>query len=863
MSNVRTAAFLASFFGLVLTGFGQGGTSTPAAGVPFTLARYRAQVLKAIQYDLRFHLPADKEKPVAGEETLRFTLAARGNTSLPLDFKAPQEAVRSLSVNGRPVPIRFGEEHLLIPAATLHTGENTVNIAFIAGNAALNRNSEFLYTLLVPDRARTLFPCFDQPDLKAVYRLTLTAPSGWKVMSNSPLLDSTGQGDSCRFRFAPSDRLSTYLFSFVAGRFASTDRIVDSRPMRFLYRETDSTKLRLSIDSIFRIEGQALRFMHEYTGIDYPFQKFDFVAIPDFQFGGMEHAGAIQFKASSLFLDSGATREQLIGRSNLLSHETAHMWFGDLVTMAWFNDVWMKEVFANFMADKIGNVTLPDGNYDLKFLTDHYSAAYSIDRTAGAHPIRQPLDNLQEAGSLYGNIIYHKAPIVMRQLERVMGAQAFRDGLRDYLKTYAGRNATWPDLIRMLQRHTTLDLAAWNTVWVNGAGRPRFTYQLDTVHGRIKDLVVRQMGEDGSARIWPQEFELACVYKHRIVKKPVHMTTREIHLGAMLRDEPVPECILLNSDGAGYGLFAIDKGSPDWLLGDSSGRVGPTAIMRAAAYINLYENMLTGQGLTPRQLLAYDRRAFAHEPEELDLNILLEQVNSLFWRFLPGPARDSLVPGLEEDCWQALQQVSSGSEKKLLFRTYTNIMLSPAAQQRVYTIWKDRQPPPGVKLSEDDYTGLAAALALRNYSGYGAIAEEQASRIKNKDRLERWLYLQPALSADVAVRDRFFATLQDAAARRKEAWVLSALGYLHHPLRAEASEKYLPATLDRLGDIQRTGDVFFPQSWLQASFGYYQSPSAAFLVRQFLAAHPDYNPKLKAKILQATDNLFRAEKLVH
>src|SRR6202012_3089969 len=124
---------------------------------------------------------------------------------------------------------------------------------------------------------------------------------------------------------------------------------------------------RLSLDSVFRIEGQALEFMEHYTGIPYPFEKLDLIAIPDFQFGGMEHVGAIQYKAGTLFLDSGATREQFIGRSNLLSHETAHMWFGDMVTMTWFNDVWMKEVFAHFMADKISNVTLPDGNYELKF----------------------------------------------------------------------------------------------------------------------------------------------------------------------------------------------------------------------------------------------------------------------------------------------------------------------------------------------------------------------------------------------------------------------------------------------------------------------------------------------------------------
>ena len=320
--------------------------------------------------------------------------------------------------------------------------------------------------------------------------------------------------------------------------------------MRFLYRETDSQKIKLSVDSIFRIEGQALRFMEQYTGIAYPFKKFDFVAIPDFQFGGMEHEGAIQYKASTLFLDSGATREQLISRSNLLSHETAHMWFGDLVTMRWFNDVWMKEVFANFMADKIGAVTLPDGKTDLKFLTDHYPAAYSIDRTAGTHPTgRQELDNLQEAGSLYGNIIYHKAPIVMRQLEELIGAEAFREGLRDYLHDYAGGNAGWPDLIRELQRHTKIDLAAWNEVWVNGTGRPVFTYEMNMVNRRITGFTIRQKPDHGSVRLWPQVFSIALLYRDRIEELTVRMNAAVVHLDSAI-GKAVPVTVIFDADGA-------------------------------------------------------------------------------------------------------------------------------------------------------------------------------------------------------------------------------------------------------------------------------------------------------------------------
>ena len=139
--------------------------------------------------------------------------------------------------------------------------------------------------------------------------------------------------------------------------------------------------------------------MEDYTGIPYPFGKFDFVLIPAFQFGGMEHAGTILYNASGLLLDESATQNQLLGRASVIAHETAHMWFGDLVTMRWFNDVWMKEVFANFMAAKIVNPSFPEVNHELRFLLSHYPAAYEVDRTPGTNPIRQPLANLNEAGS--------------------------------------------------------------------------------------------------------------------------------------------------------------------------------------------------------------------------------------------------------------------------------------------------------------------------------------------------------------------------------------------------------------------------------------------------------------------------------
>ena len=828
-------------------------------GVSETLAQARKAIISGVAYNLSLNIPAQKTEPIEVSEQVSFYLKDNRHP-VQLDFKAPTDYLHSLRLNGQPMAIDHRNEHLVLPAAALHLGQNAVEISLRAGELSLNRNADYLYTLLVPDRARTVVPVFDQPDLKAIFTLLLTVPEEWQVMGNAPVNFSRSLSPQKEYAFAPSDSISTYLFSFAAGKFSKVSRTENGRPMTLLHRETDSTKLRLSLGPIFQLHADALAFMEKYTGLPYPFQKFDFVAIPDFQYGGMEHVGAIDYKAASLFLDEGATQDQVLGRSNLIAHETAHMWFGDLVTMRWFNDVWMKEVFANFMADKVTQVAVPNSNYDLKFVIDHYPAAYGIDRTAGANPIRQPLVNLQDAGSLYGDIIYHKAPIMMRQLERLMGSETFRDGLREYLKTYAHGNATWPDLIKILDAHTPADLQAWNQVWVNQPGRPIFSYDLQTSAGRITGLTLTQRAEDGSDRLWPQLFELLLLYPDGHTRElPVNMTDRFVAVPTAV-GESAPSAILFNSTGLGYGVFPVMPALPALLPKLKN------PVARAAAYVNLYENMLNGRVLTPGQLLDFVRRNLAREPEELNLKLLTGQASAVFWQFLMPARRRAVAPALESELWAALLKNPAPNSKKQLFKTYQSIALTRPAQDRLYQIWRTQKAPAGLKLTEDDYTALALALAVRDYAAeHGPAAQpilpQQLTRIKNPDRRQRLEFLIPALSPDVATRDAFFESLKTKPGRAKEAWVTAALGYLHHPLRQATSEKYLPASLDLLQEIQLTGDIFFPYGWLQATLGSYQSPSAAATVQAFLAAYPDYNPRLRAKLLQASDDLFRAEKL--
>ncbi len=468
-------------------------TATPGPGISLDLAMRRAAMVKDLRYELALAVPRDPQQSIAGTMTARFQLS---DASQPLvfDFAPGADHVTSVSVGGRTVRHTWVTDHIVVPASALTVGPTEVRIAFTAGDASLNRNSDFLYALFVPARAHLAIPVFDQPDLKARWTLTLRYPAGWQAVSNgAPLAaSSTSSTGTAEARFAETEPLPTYLFSFVVGDFKVEQAERNGRTFRFYHRETDAAKVARNRDVIFDLHARALAFMEDYTGIPYAFGKFDFVAIPAFQFGGMEHAGKVLYDASGLLLDESATQNQLLGRASVIAHETAHMWFGDLVTMRWFNDVWMKEVFANLMAAKIVNPAFPEVNHELRFLLAHYPAAYAVDRTPGANPIRQPLENLNEAGSLYGAIIYQKAPVMMRHLEALLGAGPFRDGLREYLGAHRFANATWSDLIEVLDRRTPVDLAAWSRVWVESAGRPVITTELEVREGRIASLAFSQ-----------------------------------------------------------------------------------------------------------------------------------------------------------------------------------------------------------------------------------------------------------------------------------------------------------------------------------------------------------------------------------
>jgi aminopeptidase N len=829
--------------------------TAPGAGIPQTLATERAAAFSAVRYELEFWLPESRTEPIRGREVLRFRLAAPHR--VVLDFGGSRDRVLSVSRAGRPVEFTFANNHVIVDAAHTAAGENELTVEFLAGDDSLNRNDEFLYTLFVPARAHLAFPCFDQPDLKARYSLTLDVPAGWQAVANGEGTPEGVTSGRSRLRFAETQPLPTYLFAFAAGKFQVETAARNGRTFNMFHRETDAAKVARNREAIFDLHASALTWLEDYTGIKYPFGKFDFVLIPAFQFGGMEHAGAILYNATGLFLDESATQNQLLGRASVIAHETAHMWFGDLVTMRWFTDVWMKEVFANFMAAKIVNPSFPEVNHELRFLLSHYPAAYEIDRTAGANPIRQPLSNLNEAGQLYGAIIYQKAPIMMRQLEMLVGEAAFRDGLREYLRTYSFGNATWTDLVRILDARTPQDLAAWSRAWVEERGRPEFRADRSGPTVRLTQRDPLQRG-----LVWPQRLRVSAggsgYVAHEDVQVSGSVTTARVPLKAAdgaERGSGHVAFVLPNGGGLGYGLFILDEGSRTWLLAHLE--EVPDPLTRGAAWVTLWDNLLDGH-VTPRELMTLAARALPKEADEQNTQRILNYITRTYWRFMPQQERLARASDLEALLREGITRAKTTSQKSAWFNAFRDVVQTSAGVGWLERVWRREEKIPGLTFAETDEITMAMELAVRDVAGAEQILDAQYERIQNPDRKARFAFVRSALSADPAVRERSFERFKALENRRREAWVLEAHAYLNHPLREEHAKRFIRPSLELLHEIQRTGDIFFPKRWADATLNGHRSAEAAATVHDFLARELQYPQRLRWTVLTAVDEVIRA-----
>ena len=315
-----------------------------------------------------------------------------------------------------------------------------------------------------------------------------------------------------------------------------------------------------------------------------------------------------------------------------------------------------------------------------------------------------------------------------------------------------------------------------------------------------------------------------------------------------------------NAGGYGYGYFRLGPQTTNRLLTRMSEFEDPIA--RGSGWMNLYEGVLHGQ-VEPAKLLTSLKEQLVLEPEQLVVQRMLNYMGSLYWKFLTPTDRLSAADSIETLLWQQLELAADPRIKAVYFASFRSMVLTNSGVEKLYSLWQKEEEIDGLDLKESHFTSMAYALALRLPDQADDILAEQINRIGNADRKARLQFISPALSPDQLVRDDFFESFKNVNNRAHESWVQQAIGFLHHPLRAQASLKYISPTLEMLEEIQLTGDIFFPKRVLDNTFSGHQTAEAVDAVRQFLYRNNHYPENLKNKILQASDLTFRAAEILN
>ena len=828
------------------------------AGVSRALAAGRAAQISDVRYAL--DLDVTRRDTAYGHVIVRFRRRQPGD--VVLDFRGL--ALGPIRINDVAQPNALGNgAHVRLPAAALHEGENSVELQFRSriapAGASIIRfhdetdNSDYLYTLLVPSDANALFPCFDQPDLKARTTVSLVVPRRWTALANGIIERVDSSGSSRTYRFRETEPLSTYLLAFAAGPWV---RFVGGPRNTALYVRASRAR-EVEVDSLQTQVASALTSLEHYFGIAYPFQQFQYLLAPAFPFGGMEHPGAVFFNEEGFIYREPPTLNQRLGRRATIYHEVAHQWFGDLVTMRWFDDLWLKEGFATYMAAKMQDIEgLP--NPWMSFYLRNKPAAYDVDVTAGTTPIWQELFNLDQAKSNYGAIVYNKAPGVLKQLNYLVGDSAFRVGVHDFLVTHRYGNATWRDLLAAIETPAHRELSTWGTQYILRPGIPVIDQHLDVADGRIRKLVLAQHpAQNLSGKgAWPIKLELlvlgAATGARRI---PVEMASDSITVSAV-SGLAAPDFVYANADDNAYALVLLDGRSAEWLL-SHIGNVND-AFLRAMLWGSLWD-LVREARLAPTRFIDAAARELPREQDEQIAAGIIGRLARATSAYLSDMQRQAVLPRVERLLVDgASDTTKSYGTRKSFLDTYIDLAGTPTAFARL-DAWLDSTTTAGLPLRQPTRWSIVTALVAHEARGSAARLSAEAARDTSTGGQRRAFVAGAARPASEAKRTYVDRYLRDSTIN--EEWVTSSLRAFNDADQRGLTMPYLVPALDTLPWIQRNRRIFFLGSWLGAFIGGQRDQAALDLIDRFLREHDALPLDLKRKILQSRDDLERTVRI--
>ncbi|HVE90748.1 MAG TPA: aminopeptidase N, partial [Actinomycetota bacterium] len=468
----------------------------------------RAAIISGCVYDIALDVTGGDEV-FESTTTVRFDCSEPGASTF-IDLTAP--SVESIELNGQQVPLEAFEGHRirLDDLQASNTLRVTATCSYRHTGTGLHHFRDpvdkevYLHTQFEPFDAHAVYACFDQPDIKGTFAFTVTAPEGWEVVSNMAPTSAPGSGGG-RWAFPPTPVMSTYITAIVAGPF----HVVRDR-----HRNIDlglfcrkSLAQYLDPEEIFEVTKQGFDWFEKAFDYPYPFGKYDQLFVPEFKFGAMENAGCVTFVEAYVFRSrvTDAARES---RASTILHEMAHMWFGDLVTMRWWDDLWLNESFATFMGNLCMSRATRFTNVWATFASGTKTGAYRQDQLPSTHPIVADIPDIHATHLNFDAITYNKGASVLKQLVAWAGEGAFLDGLKEYFRRHEWGNTDLSDFLAPIAAKSGRDLQAWSAEWLETAGVNTLRLSIETEGSVLRSVQVLQEAPESHPHLRPHRMAI-------------------------------------------------------------------------------------------------------------------------------------------------------------------------------------------------------------------------------------------------------------------------------------------------------------------------------------------------------------------
>ncbi|MET9153626.1 aminopeptidase N [Streptomyces griseoflavus] len=837
-------------------------------------ARERAALLSVDGYEVSLDLRSavgdsggEGPRTFRSVTTVRFRCAEPGASSFA-DLIAP--AVTAVSLNGRdldPGQVFDGSRLLLEDLAAENELVVDARCAYSRTGEGLHRfvdpedGEVYLYTQYEPADARRVFANFEQPDLKAPYRFEVRAPEGWTVWSNG-----AGELTDGVWRFAETKPISTYITCVVAGPY---HYVTDTYERVF----EDGTRLEVPLgamcrkglaphfdaDDVFLVTKQGLDFFHDHFDYPYPFGKYDQAFVPEYNLGAMENPGMVTFREEFIFRGK-VTRASYEGRANVVLHEMAHMWFGDLVTMEWWDDLWLKESFADFMGafSLVGATRFTDGW--ITFANRRKAWAYRADQLPSTHPITADIRDLQDAKLNFDGITYAKGASVLKQLVAYVGQDAFLEGARRYFKRHAYGNTRLGDLLSVLEETSGRDMGAWARSWLQTAGVNSLTPQvLLSADGRIDELAVVQEAAESHPELRPHRVAVG-LYRRTEAGTLERYARAETDVDgartvvAELAGADAPELVLVNDDDLTYCKTRFDETSLATLREHLGELTDPLA--RALCWSALW-NMTRDALLPAREFTELVLRFAGRETDIGVLQMLHAWAESAAVHYTAPERRERAGRRLAEGASAGLRAAEAGSEHQLAWaRFFARTADAPADFELLASLLDGTVTLPGLEVDQELRWAFLEPLAARGVADEKRLDEELArdDTASGKRHHVRCLAARPS----AAVKAQCWARVVESDALSNALVEATISGFAQpsqRELLAPYAEKYF-AAIERVWSersIQIGMDVvrgLFPS--LEDSQATLDATDA------WLASQEDTAPALRRLVLEARDDLARA-----